>query len=92
MSKALLASLVVLGAVAVLAAANAQGANKESPYPNKPIRVVIPFAPGGTPDLQLRILGEKLVARLGQPLVHDYRPGAAGNIGMEIVARAPSDG
>src|SRR4051812_29154281 len=61
-------------------------------YPVKPIRVVIPFSPGGTPDLQMRILEEKITPRLGQPFVHDYRPGAAGGIGMEVAARAPADG
>jgi tripartite-type tricarboxylate transporter receptor subunit TctC len=76
----------------LLMAAGIVGAQSIAPYPVKPIRIVIPFSPGGTPDIQMRILEEKITPRLGQPFIHDYRPGAAGNIGMEVVARAPADG
>ena len=61
-------------------------------FPSKPIRLVIPFPPGGTPDIQGRMLTEKLAQRFGQPVVIDNRGGANGIIGMEIVARAPVDG
>jgi tripartite-type tricarboxylate transporter receptor subunit TctC len=61
-------------------------------YPNRPIRLVVSFPPGGTPDLQARILTEKLAPRFGQQIVIDNRAGANGIIAMEIVARAPSDG
>ncbi len=61
-------------------------------YPMKPIRLVVPFAPGGVADLQGRMLAEKLKERLGQPIVIDNRGGANGIIGMEIVARAPANG
>ncbi len=61
-------------------------------YPSKPIRLVVTFAPGGTTDIQARMLVEKLPARLGQQILIDNRGGAGGNIGMEIVARAPADG
>ncbi len=63
-----------------------------SPYPNKAIRLVVPVPPGGTPDIQARMLGEKLAQRLGQPVVIDNRGGGGGIVGMEIVARAPADG
>jgi tripartite-type tricarboxylate transporter receptor subunit TctC len=61
-------------------------------YPSKPIRLVVTYAPGGTTDIQARMLAEKLPARLGQQILIDNRGGAGGNIGMEIVARAPADG
>jgi tripartite-type tricarboxylate transporter receptor subunit TctC len=61
-------------------------------YPVKPIRLVVTFAPGGTSDIQARMLTEKLSPRLGQQILIDNRGGAGGNIGMEIVARAPADG
>jgi tripartite-type tricarboxylate transporter receptor subunit TctC len=61
-------------------------------FPTKPIRWVVPFAPGGSTDTLARTLGVKLSDALGQQVVIDNRPGANGNIGMEIVARAPADG
>jgi tripartite-type tricarboxylate transporter receptor subunit TctC len=61
-------------------------------YPQKPMRVVVPFPPGGGTDVLARILGEKLVASLGQPFVVENRPGAAGLVGAELVAKAPADG
>src|SRR6476661_556297 len=61
-------------------------------YPNKPIRLVVPFPPGGAVDIMARILSDKMTQRLGQQIVIDNRPGANGNIGMDIVAKAPPDG
>lgn len=61
-------------------------------YPSKPIRMIVPFPPGGGTDIQARLVGEKLAQRLGQQVVIDNRGGAAGNIGMEIAARSPADG
>jgi tripartite-type tricarboxylate transporter receptor subunit TctC len=70
----------------------AQSAPKEAAYPEKPIRLVVPYNPGGTPDIQGRMFGEKLRQRLGQPIVVENRPGANASIGMGVVARAPADG
>jgi tripartite-type tricarboxylate transporter receptor subunit TctC len=85
------ASLVLATAGAV-GVAHAQTPPKESAFPVKPIRLVVPFPPGGTPDLQGRMLTEKLASRLGQQIVIDNRGGANGIIGMEVVARSPADG
>ncbi|GAA4322420.1 tripartite tricarboxylate transporter substrate binding protein [Pigmentiphaga soli] len=79
-----------LCAVSALAAPGA--ARSADGYPSKPIRIVIPFAPGGTVDILGRVLGESLAAKLGQPVVIDNRPGAGGNIAAALVARADPDG
>jgi len=62
------------------------------PYPGKPVRVVIPYPPGSTPDIVGRTLSSKLQEAMGQPFVVDNRTGAGGNIGAETVAKAPADG
>lgn len=61
-------------------------------YPEKPIRIVVPFSAGGPTDLTVRALGPRLTELLGQPIVVDNRAGATGIIGAEIVAKAPPDG
>jgi len=75
---------VVLG----LSSATAQTTN----YPNQPIRMIVPFAPGGASDFVARIIQPKLSALLGQQIYIENRAGAAGNIGMDVAARAPADG
>jgi tripartite-type tricarboxylate transporter receptor subunit TctC len=61
-------------------------------WPDQPIRLVVPYTPAGGPDMIARFVGERLAARLGQPVVVENLPGASGNIGSEVVARAKPDG
>jgi tripartite-type tricarboxylate transporter receptor subunit TctC len=61
-------------------------------YPTKPVRVIVPAAPGGTPDITARLVGQWLQEHLGQPFVIENRPGAGGNLGAEAAVRAASDG
>src|SRR5262245_30886995 len=61
-------------------------------YPSRPVRVIVPFAAGGGTDIRARLIGQGLSERLGQQFVIENRPGAGGNIGTEIVVKAPPDG
>ena len=68
------------------------GAHAAVAYPNKPIRMIVPFSPGGTSDTLARILGQKMTEQWSQQIVVDFRPGASGIIGTEIAMRAAPDG
>jgi tripartite-type tricarboxylate transporter receptor subunit TctC len=61
-------------------------------YPNKPIRLIVPFSPGGTTDILARTLGQALGENLGQPIVADNRAGASGNLGTALATKAEPDG
>ena len=80
----------VLLAVGALVAAAA--AAQPQPYPNRAIRIVSPYAPGGGTDYFARLIGQKMSETLGVSVVTDNRPGAGGVIGADIVAKSPADG
>ena len=81
--------LMALAAALVLAAPTLQA---QTAWPSKPVRIVVPFAPGGTTDILARALVPDLSRAFGQQFIVDNRAGAGGNVGAEIVARAPGDG
>lgn len=90
MRTSVLAVLMTLGAVLLTAPVFA--AERALDYPQRPVRVVVPFAPGGASDFVGRIITPRMAAELGQPVVIDNRTGAAGNIGVDIAANATADG
>src|SRR6185436_19789565 len=81
-------SSLILVAALLGAIAPAQGQQ----YPTRPVRFVVPFAPGGSVDTLARTIGPRLADALGQQIVVDNRPGGNGNIGMEVVAQSRPDG
>lgn len=93
MSKKLnrLAAIAAGISAMVLAGGQAVGQTADS-YPNRAIRIVVPFAPGGATDIIARVIGQKLSEQVGQPVVIDTKAGANGNIGAEAVAKAAPDG
>jgi tripartite-type tricarboxylate transporter receptor subunit TctC len=83
---------LVLGAIAATLAASALPLRAQSAWPNKPVRIVVPFAAGGTTDILARAIAPELSKAFGQQFIVDNRAGAGGNVGAEIVAHAPPDG
>lgn len=81
-----------LSGLAGLVLATAAGTGWAQAYPAKPVRLVVPFPPGGLIDNMARLLGPRLAQELGQPVVIENKPGAGGNLGAADVARAPADG
>src|SRR3954467_899465 len=75
---------VVMGGTPIAACAQA--------YPSKPVRIIVPWTPGGTADLLARIVAQKMSESFAQPVVADNRPGAGGLIGTEAAAKAGADG
>lgn len=77
---------------AVAAAAAHAGLARAQAWPSRPMRIIVPLPPGGSPDYMARLLSEKLQPVLGQPLVVENKPGASGHIARDFVAKAPADG
>ncbi|MET0540528.1 MAG: tripartite tricarboxylate transporter substrate binding protein [Variovorax sp.] len=75
-----------------LSLALAAAAPAQTRYPDKPLRIIVPYPAGISPDVVARILGDKLAQSWGQPVVVDNRPGASGMIGAELAAKSPADG
>ena len=84
--------MILKKALLSIALCTAFGAAQADTWPSKPITMVVPSAPAGSTDIVARLIGEQLQTALGQSVVIENRPGASGNIGTEIVARAPADG
>src|SRR4051812_5326588 len=82
----------LLRALALVLLVAAGPAFAQGAYPNRQVRIVVPFPAGGTADILCRIIGEKLSAAWNQPVIVDNRAGAGGNVGAEIVYRAEPDG
>ncbi len=83
----------MVGVMATTCVANvAFAAASPDNYPSKPIRIVVPFTPGGSNDLVGRVLSQKFHETWGQPVIIDNRPGAGSTIGIDLVVRAPADG
>ena len=91
MRQGLLRAMAALAAIAAIAIAGSSAAQTPA-YPTKPIRLVAPFPPGGATYIIARAVAQKLGEAWGQSIVVDNRPGAGGNIGTELVAKAPPDG
>ena len=81
-------SVAALACLLAIAASATHG----QPYPNRPVRIIDPYPTGGQGDVLARIIAPKLSESLGQPVVVENRPGAAGNIGAEVAAKSPPDG
>ncbi len=86
-------SFIRLAAVPLVAFALAGPCAAQSEaYPNRPVRLIVPFAPGGPTDTVARVMGEQLQRQWKQPVVIDYKPGAGTVVGTQLVSRAPADG
>jgi len=83
--------LQVLGLM-LLAAGLVSPSLAQQPYPNRPLRLVLPFPPGGSTDILGRIVAQSLSEKLGQPVISDNRPGLGGYLGLEMTAKAAPDG
>ena len=86
----MLKKTLALMATALLVGTSGQA--QAQPYPNKPIRIIVPAGPGDSCDVLSRLIAPKLSERLGQPVVIDNRAGSAGQLGLTLIKQAPADG
>src|ERR1044072_5274890 len=84
--------VVIIGLAALMAGRCDLRAAAADPYPSRPVRLVVTFVPGGPTDIIARTLAVKMQEDWGQPFVVDNRPGEGGNLGTQLVAKAPPDG
>jgi len=84
--------IVLAGSLLLAATCQAQAPAKQDPYPNRPIRLMVPFAPGAGADFTARTVGQRLSETLGQPVVVENRPGANGIVGTDAALKSPADG
>jgi tripartite-type tricarboxylate transporter receptor subunit TctC len=84
--RVIAAAALALPALLVAGSASAQA------WPSKPIRIFVPYTPGDGPDVIARLIGNKISERLGQPVLIDNKPGASGQIGLDLTAKSPPDG
>jgi len=90
MSRTIGRTLATIAATATLALGASSAAAQE--WPNRPVRIVVPFGAGSTPDIIMRLIGERLQQRLGQTFIVENRPGASGMTGTDVVAKSAPDG
>ncbi len=83
---------LLIGAAALIAVGGLATDLHAQPYPSRPIKLIVPYAPGGNTDIVARIFGQKLGERIGQPVVFDNRGGATGTLGVGVAAKSPPDG
>ena len=88
----LLRTASLAAATTILTASSVSAQSPASRYPEKPIRIIVPFAPGGSTDVLARVIGQKLTENWGQPVIVDTRPGGSTMIGTGLAARADPDG
>src|SRR5712671_150030 len=86
--KRAVVALVAVALVSVMAA----GVIHAQPFPSRPLKIIVPFPPGGAADVTSRVLGEHMAQALGQPVVVENRPGGGAMIGTELASRALGDG
>ncbi|HXE50347.1 MAG TPA: tripartite tricarboxylate transporter substrate-binding protein [Ramlibacter sp.] len=92
LSRLPLVTTAIRVAAAIVLSCTAVSALAQAAWPNRPIKIVVPYAAGSSPDVAARIISEKLSPRLGQPVVIENRAGAGGNNGTGAVAKSPGDG
>jgi tripartite-type tricarboxylate transporter receptor subunit TctC len=91
MTRHVLAALLVVGALCA-GPARTHAQAQPTDWPTRPVRLLVPFGPGSTPDIVARVIADRLQQQLGQPFVVEDKPGASGNIGTDAVAKAEPDG